>query len=81
MDFAIWQEGEKMDDLISRQAAFDAMVKIPTLNRIDVMKTLESLPSVKPEQKRAKWVNHVFEGMMGFRPETNMCSHCLYISA
>ena len=53
-----------MDDLISRQAAIDAVYKctdiyinnLPVMvDKADAYKALAELPSVTPKQKRGKW--------------------------
>ena len=65
--------GRRMDDLISRQVAIDAIVKLPNagihwfVSAEGAIKALEALPSAEPERKSGHWVgcqeycNHLTE--------------------
>lgn len=59
MGFAIWQKGEPMSDLISRQAAIDAFYKYPNVKwtTLDVLEYINDLPSAQPviRCKDCKW--------------------------
>lgn len=57
-----------MDDLISRRAAIDAVIKRDANCGIDSAEVLKSLPTAQPERKKGKW--RVYEGEM-------VCSCCL----
>lgn len=54
-----------MSDLISRQEAIDAVMKLPAwhgsegswYDSYDIKKALEGLPSTEPEQKKGKWIS------------------------
>ena len=48
-----------MDDLISRQAAIDAIMGEPTDAHYPswYAERLEQLPSAQPERKKGKWIN------------------------
>ena len=66
MDFASRQKGEKMDDLINRQQAIDALrdylveKRCPddgTLTcRLIENEVINKLPSVQPERKTGRWI-------------------------
>lgn len=49
-----------MYDLISRQAAIDAVIALKTEHRVSwkdaVIDTLDDLPSAQPERKKGKWL-------------------------
>ena len=47
--------GDEMTDLISRQAAIDAVIKRDANCGIDSAKVLKALPSAQP--KRGKWID------------------------
>ena len=48
-----------MSDLISRQAAIDAMfANMPGLMFNDVLRILRTLPSAQPERKTGRWLPH-----------------------
>ena len=49
-----------MDDLISRQAAIDAIMCEPTDAHYPswYAERLEQLPSAQPERKKGKWIRH-----------------------
>ena len=69
MDFAIEQKGEPMSDLISRQAAIDAINGV--LVEDDACKVwfrlaLQNLPSAQPEQECEKCI---FKPFKQFQPE------------
>ena len=57
--FAVGQKGEAMDDLISRQAAIDALKRAEALTRAfgyhNVIETIRELPTA---EKKGKWINH-----------------------
>ena len=52
------RKGEQMDDLISRQAAIDAVIKRDANCGIDSAEVLRSLPSAQPEIIRCKDCKH-----------------------
>jgi rubrerythrin len=69
--------GDRMDDLISRQAAIDALDKrfdnIPmeqTTEILQLRRDLRQLPSAQP--KRGKWIHHPEIGW----GETWLCDQC-----
>ena len=69
-----------MNDLISRQAAIDALSSIfaPTPTQEDMvwdcLEVIEKLPSAEPEQKRGKWIEstELSEQVKGKK----FCSNC-----
>ena len=71
-----------MDDLISRQAAIQAIDDLPncyngysdTYDKACIIGVLEELPSVQPEQKRGKWIEstELSEQVKGKK----FCSNC-----
>ena len=78
-------------DTISRQAAIDAMRKLPKWNVMredyknvgfsydDVMFTLEKLPSAQPERKKGKWIWWYEEKFTEYTTEYTphcKCSEC-----
>ena len=88
MNFAVDRKGEKMTDLIDRQAAIDALneyfVRIGKLKRrglnkgekairLDTVGAINSLPSAQPEQKVGKWIRHEDEDG---EPYGHNCSVC-----
>ena len=67
-----------MSDLISRQAAIDAMfANMPGLMFNDVLRILRTLPSAQPERKTGRWEKvygeHIYAGL---RPWTVCCTEC-----
>ena len=76
-------EVNRMDDLISRQAAIDELDKGAW--GVEWDKTLakamiESLPSAQPERNTGEWREHIFDGIMGGRPRALMCTKFNVIS-
>lgn len=60
-----------MDDLISRQAAIDAVntALFPKINTAkDAEKALRYLPSVQPERKKGEWTKDNACEFCGFKP-------------
>ena len=51
------QKGEPMDDLISRQAAIDALYSVDEYNSRSV-KAIKQLPPIQPDIVRCKDCNH-----------------------
>lgn len=57
-----------MDDLISRQAAIDAlgrgnewdMMGLTVIDKDDAIRQIKSLPAAQPERKKGKWVKYEF---------------------
>lgn len=49
--FVVKQRGYRMDDLISRQAAIDACIKVRELHAYDEIEEIKHLPSAQPEQR------------------------------
>lgn len=49
-----------MSDLISRQAAIDAMQKavknIDSMNKADIVAVVSNLPSIQPDRKKGMWL-------------------------
>ena len=73
-----------MDDLISRQAAIDAL-RDATFDFESCEIVLKQLPSVQPEQRTGKWIKgkcdkcgeHApFYAMASTYHESNFCPHC-----
>lgn len=64
-----------MDDLISRQAAIDAVFNLDASHRVSwkdaVIDTLDALP---PAQRNGKWITFDYEPH-----EYYMCNKCSYI--
>ena len=58
-----------MDDLISRQAAIDALYSVDEYNSRSV-KAIKQLPPIQP--KRGKWIHHPEIGY----GETWLCDQC-----
>ena len=58
-----------MDDLISRQAAIDALYSVDEYNSRSV-KAIKQLPPIQP--KRGKWIHHPEIGW----GETWLCDQC-----
>lgn len=52
-----------MDDLISRQAAIDALMDaiddVGILDGEDIKVVFDNLPSAQPERKKGKWIEYV----------------------
>lgn len=77
-----------MSDLISRQAAIDALVKAiredpyydsdgAGLSVCDVRVILNELPSAQPEQKTGKWIEkEVYETRRKEEMQIAKCSNC-----
>ena len=80
-----------MDDLISRQAAIDALTEYGSGNNIymsvrELKRRIETLPSAQPERKKGKWVlvtdrnGQHFEcdqcGEWRYRQKQNFCGEC-----
>ena len=78
-----------MSDLISRQAAIDALEKIPvrefkkTDGLLDalisigqVYMALKQLPSAQPERKKGKWKMALVKDLIGFNTVCFRCSEC-----
>jgi len=76
-----------MDDLISRQAAINAVntALFPKINTAkDAEKALCGLPSVQPERKKGKWIRGDIKGIPfccsvctgRFNYEWNFCPNC-----
>ena len=67
-----------MNDLISRQAAIDALESIGSLDtnadREYARSVFETLPSAQPERKNGKWLQK--EDPFGFFEEIPVCSEC-----
>ena len=87
--FAVPQKGEKMNDLISRQAAIDAlhmhlMYRMGTdSNKKRLDEWINNLPSAQPERKPGRWIktNNTNYSPFDNSPEYNMiCSECFYTS-
>ena len=66
MIFAVVQKGEPMDDLVSRQAAIDALDCITGAEEV-----LRALPPAQPERKRGKWIYN--------SPVTMKCDQCGFV--
>ena len=63
-----------MDDLISRQAAIDAIRGEIEINGYShVVDVLEQLPSAQPERKKGKWISN--------SPVTMRCNQCTYVAS
>ena len=67
MTIAVMQKGEPMSDLISRQAAIDALNKLDVSDGVGIssvacylqeeaLRSIENLPSVQSERKTGKWI-------------------------
>lgn len=75
-----------MDDLISRQAALDAIGEIHPLdyNAQAIAERIKELPSAQPERKKGKWLPYLPKGLRykcsecGSRFETpwHFCPNC-----
>lgn len=73
-----------MVDLISRQAAIDAIMCEPTDAHYPswYAKRLEQLPSAQPERKKGRWIDmddHVMCGCCGathYGSDKNFCPNC-----
>ena len=74
-----------MDDLISRQAAIEALhtwfkdgfEEDRWWNSTHVLAAIEGLPSAQPERKRGKWKRaYLDHEAMGERPSILYCSVC-----
>jgi hypothetical protein len=65
MIFAVMQRGEKMDDLISRQAAIDAVRMVIGDNRsISVCDAIKQLPPIQPAEPKKRGMNIEQEKMI-----------------
>lgn len=77
------EEQQPCDDCISRQVVIDDVVKCTDMNE-DTMEVLEekinTLPSVKPQRKRGKWIvvreEYKFMGGIVNEPRGCKCSNC-----
>ena len=80
-----------MDDLISRQAAIDALnvlVKdghayvngafFETILRDEAKRVLEELPSAQPEQRKGKWIHPYHYGLALPEHECSVCHEWEY---
>ena len=80
-----------MDDLISRQAAIDAIeeMQIPIMRSIfpeeqfvfkgmsEALSAIKDLPSAQPERKMGKWkITYLDHEAFGERPKIFYCSVC-----
>ena len=83
---ALMQGEKKMDDLISRQAAIDALADMHCKSdedgyvwiiRSDAWARIDALPSVTPERKCGKW-NAYYHGINETPSFTYSCSQCGY---
>lgn len=72
MGFVITRKGEKMDDLISRQVAIDALSTPHGI--LYPIRTVEELPSAQPKRKRGKW-NTYYHGDVEFSHSCNQCGY------
>lgn len=71
----IIQKGERMSDLISRQAAIDAIGEVHPLDyNAQAIKTrIESLPSAQTMRKKGRWKRRLVDS--GFNADWH-CSEC-----
>ena len=73
-----------MDDLISRQAAIDALDGLPncpngysdTYDKACIIGVLEELPSAQPERKTGKWGEAHRRGVLTYADIYAECSAC-----
>ena len=79
-----------MSDLISRQAAIDAMfANMPGLMFNDVLRILRTLPSAQPERKTGRWELGPFDRLGGYWTTCSVCerpsfgggNYCRYCGA
>ena len=64
-----------MDDVISRQAAVDAVVRVREHHAYDEIEELNALPSAQPERKRGRWIDETFKPW-GLVHHPYRCSLC-----
>lgn len=70
-----------MDDLISRQAAVEAMfANMPGLMFNDVLRILRTLPSAQPEKKTGKWYRPWDASNNSTRFKCSVCERTSYYS-
>ena len=63
-----------MSDLISRQAAIDAMfANMPGLMFNDVLRILRTLPPAQPERKTGRWELGPFDRLGGYWTTCSVC--------
>jgi hypothetical protein len=62
-----------MSDLISRQAAIDAVYKASGIG--GALKALKRMPSAQPERKKGHWIRHPEQRNI-FNGKTIECSEC-----
>ena len=65
-----------MDDLISRQAAIEAVLGVVPYDEYwkeQIEKAVNALPSVTPVRKKGHWIDHSDEGYV----ECSECGSCL----
>ena len=77
-----------MSDLISRQAAIDALSQYPFEKVVNCVSIIEELPSAQPERKKGKWIDYSDEGYVecpfchsatncdGNKDELHFCFSC-----
>ena len=76
------------NDLIRRQDAIKEFYKHPNIDwtTIDIMNTIEALPSAEPERRKGKWLYHesidVFEcSVCGRQMVRNIFDYCPWCGA
>ena len=79
-----------MDEFIKRQDAIDELMEMVKdysgdqfggvlLHYTGIKAMLECVePACVKPVVLGNWKEHIFDGIMGGRPRTNVCSHCLY---
>jgi len=68
-----------MSDLISRQAAIDACIRVREHRAYDEIEEIKGLPSAQPERKKGKWIKnpeYIGDDISGFIDNHFSCSEC-----